>query len=122
VLANTVVTAAPDTENPAGGKLSGGPSRPFHHPASVKSSNKETQRCAIEHGDFDSDPELNRMLESKAIKKSVVASFTTFGTSRVWINHAEVASYRDLILREIGDDDRWRGRRWVLAGCGNKVL
>jgi len=43
-----------------------------------------------------------------------VASFKTFGTSRIWLNDSEVPSYRELILKEITEDDRWRGRAWIL--------
>lgn len=81
---------------------------------SSKAFNMESVRWAIEHGDFDLDPELNRLIESKEIGKYAVASFKTFGTSRIWPQEAEATSYRDLILREIGDKDRWRGRAWIL--------
>ena len=42
------------------------------------------------------------------------ASFKTFGTSRIWGNESEVTSYRELTLKEISGDDRWRGRAWIL--------
>lgn len=81
---------------------------------SAKAFNMESQRWAIEHGDFDLDPELNRLIESKAIARHAVASFKTFGTSRIWVHESEVTSHRDLILGEISDNDRWRGRAWIL--------
>ena len=64
--------------------------------------------------DFDSDPVLNQLIESKSIERCAVASFKTFGTSRIWLNDSEVPSYRELILKEITEDDRWRGRAWIL--------
>jgi hypothetical protein len=81
---------------------------------SAKAFHMESQKWAIEHGDFDLDPYLNRLIESKEIAKYAVASFKTFGTSRIWVHEANVPSYRDLILQEISDEDRWRGRGWVL--------
>jgi hypothetical protein len=81
---------------------------------SSKALNMESARWAIEHGDYDLDPELNRLIESKEIEKYAVASFKTFGTSRIWPQEAEATTYRDLMLREIGDKDRWRGRAWIL--------
>ncbi len=81
---------------------------------SSKALNMESAAWAIEHGDFDLDPELNHLIESKEIGKYAVVSFKTFGTSRIWAQESEVTSYRDLILREIGDEDRWRGWAWIL--------
>ena len=81
---------------------------------SSKAFNMESIGWAIEHGDYDLDPELNRLIESKEIEKYAVASFKTFGTSRFWPQEAEITTYRDLILREINDEDRWRGRAWIL--------
>ena len=63
---------------------------------------------------FERDPWLNGMIESKAIRRHAKASFKTFGTSRIWVHEGEVPSYRDLILREITDEDRWRGYAWLL--------
>lgn len=81
---------------------------------SSKALNMESVKWAIEYGDFDLDPELNRLIESKEIEKYAVASFKTFGTSRIWAQESEATTYRDLILREISDEDRWRGRAWIL--------
>jgi hypothetical protein len=81
---------------------------------SAKALNMESSRWAIDNGDYNLDPELNRLLESKEVKQSSVASFKTFGTSRIWVHESEVSSYRSLILKEIGDADLWRGRAWVL--------
>jgi hypothetical protein len=82
--------------------------------SSAKAFHMESQRWAIEHGDFDLDPHLNRLIESKEIAQYAVASFKTFGTSRTWAQEADITSYRDLIAKDIRDEDRWRGRGWVL--------
>jgi hypothetical protein len=81
---------------------------------SSKALNMESQRTAIEHGDFRQDPLLNHLIESREITWYAVASFKTFGTSRMWPHESEVTSYRDLILGEIDEADRWRGRAWIL--------
>ena len=81
---------------------------------SAKAANMVADKYAIDHGDFDQDPELNHLIESKAITRYSVASFKTFGTSRILVHEDEVATYRDLILQEIRDEDRWRGRAWIL--------
>jgi hypothetical protein len=81
---------------------------------SSKAVNLESWAWAIEHSDFDLDPELNRLIESKAMATYAVASFKTFGTGQVWVHESEVTTCRDLILREISDEDRWRGRAWIL--------
>jgi hypothetical protein len=81
---------------------------------SAKAFNMESQRWAIDHGDFRLDPELNELLASRAIRQQAVRAFKTFGTSRIWVHESEVMSYRDLILGEITEADRWRGTAWVL--------
>lgn len=81
---------------------------------SAKALNMESELSAIETGDFDLDPVLNRLIQSKLIVNYAVASFKTFGTSRMWVHESDLTTYRDLILREINEHDRWRGRAWIL--------
>jgi len=81
---------------------------------SSKALNMESVRWAIDTGDFSEDSELNKLIESKEIIKYAVASFKTFGTSHIWHQEAEITTYRDLILRQVGEADRWRGRAWIL--------
>jgi hypothetical protein len=81
---------------------------------SAKAMNMEGSAWAIKHGDFDGDPELTRLIESKEIERYAVASFETFGTSQRWVQQYDVPSFRDLILQEIGEGDRYRGRAWIL--------
>jgi hypothetical protein len=82
-------------------------------PTSCKSSNFESSTVGYT-GDFDADPLLNELIASKRIVCSSVASFKTFGSSRYWAQIGDVVSYRDLMLGEVGDRDRWRGMAWIL--------
>ncbi|MBI4354237.1 MAG: hypothetical protein HY595_03270 [Candidatus Omnitrophica bacterium] len=85
---------------------------------SAKGFDMSTDRDAIARGDFADDPELNRLFASKTIDRYAVASFKTIASSRMWIHEHDVTSYRDLILRQVGEmDRRWRGRLWVLDGA-----
>lgn len=81
---------------------------------SSKAFNMESEMATIRDGDFSADPRLNELLQSRAIRRCAVATFKTFGTSRMWVHESEVTSYRYLILREINDEDRWRGRGWII--------
>ena len=81
---------------------------------SARAFNMESETWAIKHGDFDLDPDLTYLIESKLIEKCAVTSFKTFGTSRMWGHESEVVSYLDLILGLIGDKDRHRGKAWIL--------
>jgi hypothetical protein len=66
--------------------------------------------------EFEPDPFLEKLIATKEIKKSALASFKTFGTSRFWGHENEVPSYREIILNEVSALDRWRGRAWILDG------
>ena len=81
---------------------------------SAKAFNMESQNWAIRNGDFDIDPTLSDLIISRKISDCAIRSFKTFGASKVWVHESEVTSYRDLILHEITEQDRWRGRAWVL--------
>lgn len=80
----------------------------------AKSVNMSGSKLAREHGDFNPDPELNRLIESRKIERYAVASFETVSSSRFWVQENEISTYRDLVLQEIDDDDRWRGKGWVI--------
>lgn len=64
--------------------------------------------------DFRSDELLNRLIDSRKIQDCSVARFKTFGNSKIWVNEDEVSTYRYLILRDVSDEDRWRGYAWIL--------
>lgn len=81
---------------------------------SSKSSIMESEDYTIEHGDFDEDPILNELIRTRRIKEFAVASFKTIGSSGIWGQEGEVPSYRDLILHEIKEEDRFRSLAWIL--------
>ena len=81
---------------------------------SSKALNMESVMSEVLRGDFNADAELSRLIDSKEIGDFSVASFKTFGTSRFWPQFAEVTTYRDLMLKEIKAEDRWRGRAWII--------
>lgn len=83
---------------------------------SAKALNMESQRWAIEHGDFDEDAVLTSLLRTRQIQRYALASFKTMGTSNRFVHESDVLTYRSLILREIADEDRWRSRGWILDG------
>jgi hypothetical protein len=82
-------------------------------PTSSKSSNFQSSPVG-RSGDFKDDPFLNGLIDSRNITQYAVASFKTFGTSRFWVQIGNVTSYRDLMLGEVTDYDRWRGMAWIL--------
>ncbi|MFA5097225.1 MAG: hypothetical protein WC490_01195 [Candidatus Margulisiibacteriota bacterium] len=82
---------------------------------SSKSLVMESHEEAFTDRDFRSDPALNKLIDSRRIRDAALACFKTFGTSKNWINESEVPSYRYLILKEISDEDRWRGHAWILS-------
>lgn len=81
---------------------------------SAKALNMESEGESIEQGDFGRDPWLNELLESRAITRYAVASLPTVGSSRFWSLEGEVTGYRDLIMREVREADRWRARAWIV--------
>jgi hypothetical protein len=36
------------------------------------------------------------------------------GTSRKWVHEDEVTSYRELLLKDITEYDRWRALGWII--------
>lgn len=81
---------------------------------SSKSVALESDKEAIANGDFRADARLNALIDSRDIQKYAIAGFKTVGCSRMWVQEGEVPSYRDLILKEVGPEDRWRGHAWLL--------
>ena len=69
---------------------------------------------AVNRGDFRDDPIFNSLLDSRSINDVAVEMFKTENSSRFWVHEDQVTSYRDLILNEIFDEDRWRGNGWLL--------
>ena len=88
---------------------------------SSKAINMESEEEAIANGDYTKDPVLNKLLETRDIEKIAAVKFKTYGTSRIWTHESEVPSYRDLILHEITDKDRFRGYAWLIHSSKLKV-
>jgi len=81
---------------------------------SSKAMHMSSARESIREGDYTKDPVLNELLETRRIEKIATAKFKTFGSSNIWVQESEVSGYRDLILKEITNQDRFRGYAWLL--------
>lgn len=82
--------------------------------SSSKAYTMESQREGMDGCDFNPDPVLNNLLDSRWIERFAVEKFATMGSSRIWVHESEVTSYRDLILHEITAEDRYRSRAWLI--------
>ena len=60
------------------------------------------------------DPKLNELLATRKIEQLATAKFKTMGTSIIWPQEGDVATYIDLILKENGDNERFRGYAWLI--------
>jgi len=65
-------------------------------------------------GDYKADESLNSMIETREIQNYSVASFKTWGNSKYWQQTGNVVSLRDLILKEVDEETRFRGYAWLL--------
>jgi hypothetical protein len=65
-------------------------------------------------GDFKEDDVLNLLIDTKEIQKYSIASFKTLGNSKYWQQLGNVVSFRDLMLKEVTNEDRFRGYAWLL--------
>lgn len=81
---------------------------------SSKSMHMSSERESVRDGDYTKDPALNKLLKTRRIEKIASAKFKTFGSSNIWVQESEVTSYRDLILKEITGQDRFRGYAWLI--------
>lgn len=79
-------------------------------------SKSPSMECVPEgmQGDFTKDLQLNKLLETRKIERLAMAKFKTFGTSKVWPQESDVMTYMDLVLKEIGDKERFRGYAWLV--------
>lgn len=82
-------------------------------PTNSKSISME---CAPEamNGDYTRDPKLNELLTTRKIEQLATAKFKTFGSSKIWPQEADVATYMDLILKEIDENQRFKGYAWLV--------
>ena len=83
-------------------------------PTSSKSLAMESDSFGVQNGDFRTDRALAELLDSRRIEDIALAKINTFGSSRYFVHESEVTSYRDIILKQIGDNDRWLGHGWVI--------
>ena len=81
---------------------------------SSKAMEMSSARESIREGDYTKDPVLNELLDTRRIEKIASTKFKTFGASNIWVQESEVASYRDLILKEVTAQDRFRGYAWLI--------
>ncbi len=82
-------------------------------PTSCKST-ASSAAAGEPHLDFTEDIFLNQLFETRQIEKIATAKFKSRGTSRIWPQEGEIASFRDLILHDISDYDRLRGHGWLI--------
>jgi hypothetical protein len=75
---------------------------------SSKAVNMETQQYAILNGDF-----MNRLMDNRHIENIALMKIRTMGCSKYYVHESEVTSYRDLILKQVTNQDRWRGNGWI---------
>jgi len=81
---------------------------------SSKSLYMESEKYAIKNGDFNEDKFLNLILKNKFKNNKVIKKFKTMGSSKYFVNESEITSYRNLILKQIHDYDRYRGYAWII--------
>ena len=81
---------------------------------SAKSVQMETTGYAIENGDYREDPMLNKVYDQHTMEACALVKIRTMGSSKVYVHESEVTSYRDLILHQITDEDRWLAQAWVV--------
>jgi|SRR3989344_1190611 len=89
---------------------------------SSKAFNMESEMEEIANGDYIKDSQLNKLIISRQIENVSEAKFKTFGTSKIWVHESEITSYRDLILHEISDNDRYRAHAWLLHSSKLKKI
>lgn len=81
---------------------------------SSKSESMESQEYSILNGDFTEDKILNELYKTRDIEKLALAKLRTRGCSKFFSLETEVVAYRDLILKQITDYDRWIANAWIL--------
>jgi hypothetical protein len=82
---------------------------------SSKSESMESQQLAILNGDFREDEILNELYKNKDIEKLAISKIITRGCSKYFVLESEVTGYRDLILNQVSEYDRWIANAWILS-------
>ena len=63
---------------------------------------------------YQKDKDLNKLYENIRIEDTALSKIMTMGSSKYYVHESEVTSYRELILKQIQSQDRWRGYAWIL--------
>lgn len=79
-----------------------------------KSAYFQSARTIGPVGDFKEDDVLNLLIDTKEIQQCSIASFKSLGNSKYWQQLGNIVSFRDLILKEVQNEDRFRGYAWLL--------
>ena len=66
------------------------------------------------NGYFSGDQNLIDMISSKKIEEYSIAKFNTLGSYKYYVFDDEVLSYRSIYLKQINQEDRYKGYAWVL--------
>jgi len=61
--------------------------------------------CECREGDFRDDPALMSFLNQANSTDTVIASFPSLSSSRLWTQEEEICTYRDLIVGDITGED-----------------
>lgn len=81
---------------------------------SSKAAHMESEKEALENGDYNQDETLERLLATDEIESFSLARIETIGNSRFWVHESEVTSYRYLMLQEYDEVHFKRSFAWVL--------
>jgi hypothetical protein len=64
--------------------------------------------------DFNTDPLLTKLVESKEIFRYAVLTVKTFGSSKFFLHLMDDLSYRDILFNDISAHDRYLSNCWLL--------
>jgi hypothetical protein len=59
------------------------------------------------------DQDILNLITEKENKLYLIAKFKTLGSSKYWQHLGDVVSFRDLILKEVSNHDRYIGHAWL---------
>jgi len=81
--------------------------------SSISLSAPESEESLGSEG-YRDDPILNYLLDSKSIEKIAAYKFKMLGSSPFWNQEGDVSTYRDLILGEIDENERFKSHAWLV--------
>ena len=91
-------------------------------PLSSKSVLVETDKFAIKNGDLTNDKQIQLLIKNKTLDKKSLITFKTFASSKIYVLESEVTSFRDLVLKDITNYDRWLGLSRVFKLRKGKIV